>query len=192
MADPIPTYLLLAGDVRGPFSPDQLRLLAESGVIAPETAAAARREGPWSPMGARPDAAAIFPARREFQFKEPEFERVNAAAGPRLDQREQIAAARRDPAKAGGPPPPAPNDVLEIVRETARIGAQHEPPVDLTPRPNRRRLDYWLGMTAVNGILAGFIVLGHGNIIVTLYAGSGMVVFSAGFTWLMYGVLRRY
>jgi len=192
MAAPTPTYLLLAGNVRGPFTPDQLRLLAVSGVIAPETAAAARREGPWSPMGERPDAAAIFPARREFQFKETEFERVNAAPGPRLEQREQIAAARRDPAKAGEPPPPAPNDVLDMVRETARTGAQYDRPVDLTPRPNRRRFDYWLGMIAVNGLLGGFIILSGHNLVVTLFASSGMVVFSAGFTWLMYGVLRRY
>ena len=191
MADPTPTYLLLAGDVRGPFTPDQLRLLAESGVIAPETVAAARREGPWSPMGARPDAAAIFPARREFQFKEADFERVNTATA-RLDHRDLIAAAQSGPAKAGEPPPPVPNDVLELVRETARLGAQYEPPVDLTPRPNRRRIDYLFGMIAVNGLLGTAIILSGHNLIATLYAGSGMVVFSAGFTWLMYGVLRRY
>jgi len=191
MADPTSTYLLLSGDVRGPFTPDQLRLLAESGVIAPETAAAVRPEGPWSPMGARPDAAAIFPARREFQFKEAEFERVNAPTAG-LDHRDLIAAAQSGPANAGEPPPPAPNDVLDLVRETARLGAQYEPPVDLTPRPNRRRIDYLFGMIAVNGLLGTAIILSGHNLITTLYAASGMVVFSAGFTWLMYGVLRRY
>ncbi|HTX65677.1 MAG TPA: hypothetical protein VMD31_07880 [Opitutaceae bacterium] len=192
MTAPVITYVRLAGEVRGPFSFEQLRLLAESGVIAPATVAAARPDGPWVPLGVRPDAAAIFPARREFQFKEAEFERVNAEPEPRLEHREAIAAARRSPARDGSPPPAAPNDVLEMVRETGRLSAQYEAPVDLTPPPNRRRLDYCLGMIAVNGLLAGFIALGRGNFVVTLYAGSGMVVFSAGFTWLMYGVLRRY
>jgi hypothetical protein len=183
------TYLLLANEVRGPYSSDQLQVLAEVGAVTPDTGASARPDGPWLPLRQRPDAAQIFPARREFQFKAPEFERLNRAPGPPADHREGIAAAQGGPAE---PPRPPPNDVLEIVRATTRIQAQFEKSVDLTPRPNRRLRDYLLAMALVNGFFGAAILFGHGSPATLIYGLSGIVIASSGITWVMFGVMDRY
>lgn len=179
------TYLLLANEVRGPFTREQLHLLAEAGVIAPETGWAAGPQGPWLALRDRPDAAEIFPARREFQFKAAEFERVNPAAPPHADPRERVAAAGRRSAQA-------PNDVLDLVRDTARIQSEFEPPVDLTRRPSRRHRDYLISMLATNGFFVAAIVLSRGNTVTLIFGLSGIVIASASLTWIMYGIMHRY
>ena len=123
---PPASYLLIGNEVRGPFTPDQLRTLAEVRAITPETDASDHAGGPWSKLQDRPDCAEIFPESRQFKFKARAFENVNQAAEPPVDHRELIAAANRRPdAIPGAPPPPPPtppppgtNDVLDIVRET--------------------------------------------------------------------------
>jgi len=191
MDAPSATFLRLADELRGPFTREQLRLLAESGVITPDTAGGAGPQGPWSPLRERPDATEIFPARREFQFKTPEFARANPPAAPHVNSHERRPPVRRWPADASAPPP-APNDVLEIVHETAQTQALFEKPVDLTRPPNRRRRDYLTTMLAVNGFFVAAILLGRGNVVTLIFGLSGMVLASAGITWIMYGVLRRY
>jgi len=186
MEAPSATFLRLADELRGPFTREQLRLLAESGVITPETAGAAGAQGPWSPLRDRPDAAEIFPARREFQFKAAEFERVNpAVAAPHAAPHERLPPRSRGSA-------PAPNDVLDLVRDTARIQTGFDRPVDLTRRPSRRHRDYVISMLAANGFFVAAILLSRGNTVTLIFGLSGIVIASASLTWIMYGIMHRY
>ncbi len=123
---------------------------------------------------------------------------MNRSAAPPVDHRALIAAANRPgPAAKEGEPPRsagvAPrNEVVEILRENARTQAPFEKPVDLTPRPNRRRLDYLVLMAAGNGLFCLGLVLGWGNPSVMVFSFSGAVIFSGGITWVMYGVMDHY
>jgi hypothetical protein len=81
---------------------------------------------------------------------------------------------------------------MEILRENARFQARTEKPVDLTSRSNRRRRDYLILMIVVNGFFIWRLIAGWGNPITTLYSLAGLIVFSVGITWVVYGVMDRY
>ncbi len=185
-----PTFFVrLNGVTRGPFTPDQLRELAEVGVVTPQAVASAQAAGPWSRLQDLPGGAGLFRERPQFQFKPREFERANLPDAAPVDHRELIAAAgrgkRQPPADR---PPPTANDVKELLRENTRIQLQHEKPVDLTPRPNRRWRDFLIAMTVVNGFFVASLLFGGGGV----FALSGIVIGSAGITWIMFGVMDRY
>ena len=182
-------YIRLNGEQRGPFGLEQLRELAEAGVVTPQSEASTQAAGPWTRLQDLPGCTGIFPERRQFQFKAREFEPVNRADAIPVDHRELIAAANRgrNP-PLPGKPPTTPNDVIEILQENTRVQLRHERPVDPTRPPNRRRRDYLLVMTVVNGCFAASLFLGGGGI----FALSGMVIASSGITWVMFGVMDRY
>ena len=185
MSAPPASFVRINDAVRGPFTRDQLRTLAEVDVITPETEASAQPAGPWSKLRDAPDCAEIFPPRRQFQFKAREFENVNQPPAP----------SAAGPAPPGTPPPllpPAAVDVMEIARENTRIQAGYEKPLDLTPPPNRRRRDYLLLMAVANGFFVASLILGRGNAMVMVFSFSGIVISSAAITWVMYGVMSRY
>jgi hypothetical protein len=198
MSQPTVLFLRLDQRIRGPFTPELLAELAQSGVITPATDASPDATGPWMPLQTLGDYAGMFPPRPAFQFRTKPFEHVNHASDPAVDLRTIIAAANRPPpppATADSPRPakaPPHIDVAEILRENARIQACFEKPVDLTPRPNRRRLDYLILMIVVNGFLVWRLIAGWGNPVTMLYSVSGLIVFSVGITWVMYGVMDRY
>ena len=86
------------------------------------------------------------------------------------------------------------DDVLEILkinRDNERQAGLDQLPV-LPPRPNRRRRDYWIMLAIVNGFFAATMLLGRGYVPVVVYSLSGMVLFTAGITWILYGVMDRY
>ncbi len=182
-------FVRLDGKTRGPFTPNQLREMAEAGVITPQTEASAQAAGPWSTLEELPDRGGLFRTRPHYQFKAREFEPVNRQDAAPVDHQALIAASqqgqKRPPAN---PPPQPPNEVVDILQENTRIQLQHEKPVDLTPRPNRRRRDYLIAMTVVNGFFVASLLFGGGGI----FALSGIVICSAGITWIMFGVMDRY
>lgn len=143
-----PTYFArIHGEVRGPFTPEQLRDFAEAGVIGRDSEVAGTRTGPWLNAGALPERETIFPPATEFAFKLASFEVLNpqdiapagvddfiAAAqadGPVLrSQREKQAALERELAK-----PVAPlNDVQAMVNAVNADETQFAPP----PPPRRK------------------------------------------------------
>jgi hypothetical protein len=140
----------------------------------------------------------MFPLRPAVRFKTKAFENVNRASYPAVDLPAIIAAANRPPpaTAAAEPPRPAnpgpPIDVMEILRENARFQARTEKPVDLTSRSNRRRRDYLILMIVVNGFFIWRLIAGWGNPVTTLYSLAGLIVFSVGITWVVYGVMDRY
>jgi hypothetical protein len=153
-------FLLLGGEIRGPFRPEQLHQLVEGGAITPATEAALAATGPWSPLGGRPEGATLFPKRPELQFKPAEFEAVNRNSVPPVDHRELIAWANLAPPPGaimaqGSATPSTPkvepvNEVLEIVREVARVDAQFEKPMVFPTRRHRyRHLLHYLLLAAI-------------------------------------------
>ena len=183
-------FVRLNGEPHGPFATEQLRELADVGVVTPQTEAALDAAGPWTTLCALPESAGIFPDRRQFQFKARVFESVNRSDTPPVDHRELIAAAQRggNAPAATRPAAPPPGDPLQIVRENTRVQLLHEKPVDLTPPPNRRQRDYLILMTAVNGCFVVTMVLSG----VSVFAVSGIVLTSVSLTWVMFGVMSRY
>jgi hypothetical protein len=198
MSQPTALYLRIDQKVRGPFSPELLTELAQSGVITPATEASASATGPWIPLQATEGCAEIFPVRPELGFKSQTFENANPASAPPVDHYALIAAANRPappPAKSGAQGTagtPTANEVVEILRENARIQAQFEKPLDLTPRSNRRRVDYLILMILVNGFFIWRLLANRGDPTTMVYSFSGIVLFSVGITWVMYGVMDRY
>jgi len=50
----------------------------------------------------------------------------------------------------------------------------------------------WILLAAVNGFFATTMLIGSGNVVVVVFSLSGIVVCTAGITWVMYGVMNRY
>jgi hypothetical protein len=198
MSQPTALFLRINQKIRGPFSPELLTELAQSRVITPATEASASATGPWIPLQSVGGCAELFPERPELGFKSQAFENANPASAPPVDHHALIAAANRPPHPPATAQSPSqinispPNEVVEILRENARIQAQFEKPLDLTPRSNRRLVDYLIVLAVVNGFFAWCLVANWGDPNMMVYSFSGIVAFSLGLTWVMYGVMDRY
>lgn len=150
-------FLLLGGEIRGPFRSEQLHELVAGGAITPATEAATSATGPWSPLSAWPDCDTLFPQRPEILFKAAEFVAVNSPSTPPVDHRDLIAWANLAPppgvVKPTAPTAPKPdpvNEVLEFVREVARVDEKYaKPMVFPTRRHQYRRLLHYLILAAV-------------------------------------------
>ena len=65
---------------------------------------------------------------------------------------------------------------------------------DITPETpsNRRAKDYWTALITVNLILGSIGWWGRENLFILASCGAGIVLFTGGLTWIMWGVIRRY
>ncbi|HWA26308.1 MAG TPA: DUF4339 domain-containing protein [Lacunisphaera sp.] len=199
------THVRIGGEAKGPLRPAQLRELAEGGAITPATEAAASADGPWRPIREWPEHLAIFPPRPILQFKAPEFEAVNRGPAPPVDHRELIAWANL-PAPAGGKPAASPgspitpkpepvNDVLELVREVARVDALHAKPMVFPDRPKlSRRFVHYLILAATGNALLGGTVLHYWPIdeLSAAIFGGWAVLFNGGLAFIMLTMVPRY
>jgi hypothetical protein len=88
---------------------------------------------------------------------------------------------------------PPPTDVHEVLRENLRR-EQAAGMYDIPPprRRSRRRLDYWLVLIAGNLAITAFIYLTRANAITVVFGVSGIVLFSAGLTWIMWVLMDDY
>lgn len=86
---------------------------------------------------------------------------------------------------------PDPNDVFVVRKMNLAVERAHTdellPPVDRTPKRRHAR-DYWLIMLIGNGTL-GLAAWLMPNVMVVVYAGSGMVILTLSVTWLYWFVL---
>lgn len=122
------------------------------------------------------------PPRKNYGFKPKEFERVNA---PRPEAGETHEA------------PPAANDVFAIQRELREreVAAGMD---ELAPshRPNwrRRKRDYWLTMTLVNGTAVPLAIWAYRtqNAVLFVYCIAGLVLADLALTWIMWVLLDDY
>lgn len=115
------------------------------------------------------------PPRKFYEFKSKDFERVNAPVNH--DE-----------------PPPLENDVYAI-RENLREREKAAGFDELTPakpRKSRRTRDYWLTVISINVLMVALIVGSGFNLVVAVYAGSGMVLLTLGLTWTMWFIMDDY
>ena len=206
MNSPTRLYLRFAGEARGPYQLEQLLELVAGGVVNPTTEAAASAAGPWVRLETLAVGQTLFPPRPELRFKATEFEAVNRGSSPPVDHRDLIAWANLPPpmgaAKALEPvipaaPKPEPvNEVLEIVREVARVDLQHAKPLVFPSRRKMtRRFKHYLLMAAFgNGLLVAF-TLGYdgwsdewSRLIIMGWTG----LFNAGLAVIMLSMVPRY
>jgi hypothetical protein len=129
------------------------------------------------------------PPRKFYKLGEAKFQRVNEAAPPPIEGAISGAAGNAPPA-----PPPLPNDVHRILLENRAI--DHEAGLyDLAPKPkrkSRRKRDYWILMFLFNG-LCGLAIAHFGLLTIPgMYAFAGMIMVSAGLTWVMWFIMDDY
>lgn len=172
MSGPANYFVRVGDDVRGPYGVEQLRDLAEVGVLTPATPAAVEKTGPWGTLEAHPAHAVIFPARAQLGFKVKEIVALNRKlteeAAP-VDVKEMIAAAevpgkilKLTPQQAAleavtERPVVAPNEVEEMVRAVREVEAKFAPPPPPPPpwRPSGRfKLCAGLALLGTGGIFA--------------------------------------
>lgn len=140
-------FIRIAGVVRGPLAGEDLRDLAEAGIVTPETEAATGAGGPWAGLATLAIWAEVFPARRVLGFKATEFVEVNrGSVAAAVDVNNEIAHANRPaaalrgrevvvkPSVRRGPREGEPlNEVQVIVQDVGRVVAEHTPLVPLPP-----------------------------------------------------------
>lgn len=155
------------------------------------------------------------PPRKFYQLKPKEFDVVNEHAPQSPPPSSELAAKDSGPSeinqgridvrdlfKQAATPGPAlaqqqrakANEVHAILAaNVARANAAGLNEVAPRPRrPSRRKRDYWLCLTLVNAIFA-FAVLGpFRNPVTFVYGFAGMILFSVGFTWIMWFVMDDY
>jgi hypothetical protein len=84
------------------------------------------------------------------------------------------------------------SDVRSILSDNLKVSAPLEKPVDLTPRRSRRGRDYWTVLLVGNALLVGLVAVLPKNPFTLVYGFSGVVVFSVGLTWVVWGVMSDY
>jgi hypothetical protein len=191
-------FLILGGEIRGPFRPEQLHQLVEGGAITPATDAAHAATGPWRALSDWPEGANLFPQRPEIRFKPAEFETVNHDSVPPVDHRELIAwanlapppGASRSPGSAAPATPKTEpvNEVRAIVREVARVDAQFEKPMVFPPRRHQHRLlIHYLILAAIGTAVVASIGFIYRPIDTdsVLILGSWAVLYNGGLAIIM-------
>lgn len=178
-------FVRIGDEVRGPYGIEQLRQLAEVGVITPATQTAESAAGPWTKLEAMAERAVVFPPRVEIKFKAREFAVENRDAGPPLDHRDLIAAANLPPPATAGAAAarsvaaeaaiksgPA-NEVSEMVREVGRRDAEFAPP---PPPPKRRGLSRRVKFVAVLAVVGNAILAAIPMAYGAMHDGQSMMI----------------
>lgn len=152
------------------------------------------------------------PPRKFYQLKPTAFERLNpgpssggaepmpansvepATNGP-IDVRDLARqAAGKGPLPGTHPPANRPNDVHQMLRENL-AQANNAGLNEVAPRPrqpSRRKRDYWLLVVTVNLFFLFWAIGPFSNPISMIYGFSGSILFTCGFTWVMFGVMDDY
>lgn len=155
------------------------------------------------------------PPRKHYKFKTAEFARINEVptdlsltgaqpkpdpgivptAKVRIDVRDLVRASLVTPA---APPTPAstprPNEVHALLRDNlthADAAGLNDVSPAAQPRGRRKR-DYILTLVVGNLVFAVLAGLSGFNLVGTLFAVGGMVLFSCAATWIMWFVVDDY
>lgn len=186
-------YLIKNGDqVRGPFLPDGLESLAYLHQVTPDTLVRREDEEAFTAIKDTPLCAVLFPkyvaqsgpagwgkpgkpsseayTRKQFQFREARFERVNSDSvlETRVEVTEILGEVRQMERDAG----------LDFIRQNRF-------------KVSRRTKDFWIMLIAGNGLLLGGAIAMH-NLTSFVFAFAGMGLFTFGLLWSMYGVMGKY
>lgn len=152
--------------------------------------------------------------KKRYTFKAAEFDSINElppdlslrafqprpdpgivpADKARIDVRDMIRASQGTPAASPVAPGPRPNDVHALLQANAAhadaAGANALAPAP--KRHKRRKRDYIITLVIGNVVFAVPAGLSGFNLIGTLFALGGMLLFSASATWIMWFVMEDY
>jgi len=189
-----PTYFARIGeDVRGPFTPVQLRDFAEAGVISRETEVAGSRSGPWLKADALAEREIVFPPAVQFGFRATNYQVLNQGGGAPLPGVDDFLTAakvdgpvlrpRRDEAAfavATTTKPTAPlNEVQAMVNEVNAVEARLAPPP--APPRRKRRLSTRLRIVLTLAVLGNAVLAAIPIVYNALGDPWSMLVFKAWF-----------
>jgi hypothetical protein len=159
------------------------------------------------------------PPRKHYKFKTAEFASINEVptdrplteAQPkpdpgivpttkvRIDVRDLVRASLVPPAASPASPPTTAstarrNEVHAMLRDNlTRADAAGLNDISPAPKPRgRRKRDYIVTLVAGNLVFAVLAGLSGFNVVGTLFALGGMVLFSCATTWIMWFVLDDY
>ncbi len=110
-----------------------------------------------------------------------------ASSRYKLDKSEEPACAGREDAGSANKV-----DVSEILKENFEKQREGENPLSVEKRKSRKKRDYLLGMIFVNLAIVSPLFLFSLNVVTLLFCLSGVVIFSSGFTWVMWQVIGDY
>lgn len=141
------------------------------------------------------------PPRKIYQLKPTQFEIVNAPSGAApvdaapTHVRGHLRAANAGPKHTNAPiAPPRENDVHALLRANAEranaAGLNH-----LTPPPpstSRRKKDYIVTLLIGNGAIIGLVLVLGMNVMTVAFGGAGVLIYTSGVTWIMWGVMDKY
>ena len=83
--------------------------------------------------------------------------------------------------------------VDQILRDNLRLGEAAKPiELDLTKRTSRRKRDYLLLLAVGNALIIFAFSLAPKDPLLRVLAWSSLGLYSAGLTWLMWGVMDDY
>ena len=125
------------------------------------------------------------PPRKHYGLKAREFDRVNPARPEAPDQAAPVATpAAADSGKI---------DVYEILRQN-QAKAQQAGLNEVVPKriTSRRKRDYWLVLGGAEALFGTFAFLGRHNVVVLVFAGSGMLIVGIALTWIMWSLMDDY
>lgn len=142
------------------------------------------------------------PPRKVYGFKARAFTRDNPPATDHPTLSAQELARLSQAAPPATPPPPRdadranasdPNDVFAVLQEN-RVREQQQglDAIELRPGKSRKRRDYWLVLLGGNLLIVGGTSLVNLNVVSLLFAGSGLILFNLGVTWVMWQVIDDY
>lgn len=107
---------------------------------------------------------------------------------PKLELRKDTGPTPEDIEAAAKDPTTSVYDILKDAHHPDR-----QKPLPSAKTKGRKKRDYWVGLSAINSILIlPGIITGGSNLIVLVASFSAMVLFSIGFSWVIWAVISDY
>ncbi len=144
------------------------------------------------------------PPRKFYTMKAKEIERLNPARGEsaktgaisvhdHLAQAAKTSAPRPSPTPASAPA--APNDVVALVQANAvkeTAAGLHDVALDRPKKPSRKKRDYLFTLAVGNSLIIGLTVIVGFNVMTLVFSLSGLILFNASTTWIIWQVMDDY
>jgi hypothetical protein len=139
------------------------------------------------------------PPRKHYGFKEREFKRDNvvppgAAPMPTARDLAKSAGHHHNPAaRKSEARPDDPNDVYGVLHANRLAAKKHGlNEVEIKHIKSRRKRDFWLVIVGGNLAIIASVWFAGINPITVIFGLAGLIVFSIGFSWIMWQVMDRY
>jgi len=144
----------------------------------------------------------IDPPRKNYGFKEREFQRDNQPSSEALPPvtTQDLAklagpAARSGPVPGNAAKPGDPNDVFAVLQRN-RVAEKNfgGDDIEIKKVSSRRKRDYWFAFLSAELVFGGVVVAGAllPNPFFLVFGLTGMVILGLAITWIMWQLVDRY